>query len=76
MIDGLLEGVEYNFKGKIKDSCAHGEAELYFKQVEVSYVGKFKKGSYHDQKAIYETKDYVYEGGFVNGMKHGQGTLV
>ena len=53
MIEGIIEAAEYRFKGKIQDSIAHGEGDIYFKQGEISYVGKFKKGVYYDKKALY-----------------------
>lgn len=53
MIEGIIEASEYRFKGKIQDNIAHGDGEIYFKQAEISYIGKFKKGIYYDKKALY-----------------------
>lgn len=49
---------------------------IQIKKTKSTYVGNFHKGEYHDEKGKYNSKAYYYEGGFVNGMKEGNGVLI
>jgi hypothetical protein len=48
---------------------AEGQGSIQFKKTLSTYKGTFHEGKYHGKDGIYNTKNYLYEGEFANGMK-------
>ena len=72
-----FEGIWY--QGSFKDGMKHGKGILYLKGESklalnfTKYQGEFKFNNYHGHGRLVLEDGYVYEGGFVNGLKQGLG---
>lgn len=75
ILDVLIKGI---YEGEWKDGKSHGEGKCYrLARDEMLPIceGQWSKGKLHGEGKVYDSVIFTifYEGGFWNGLRHGQG---
>ena len=71
-----LEGGYYYYEGDFKNNVMNGNGIIYDSKNEVKYIRSFKNNEYNGKGICYYPNDFIYEGEFLNGKKHGKGKIM